>query len=85
MATLMINELFGGELLLAEVHRGGERTGYHWWNRLGSVEIDLTRDQFFDDEVVGPPDVIEPRPGRHLYSDQLDVFRGRVLAAVSAS
>jgi hypothetical protein len=41
--ALTINDLLGGELLVAEVLRAdGSRQGVHWWNRLpDGTEIDL--------------------------------------------
>ncbi|HEY5318492.1 MAG TPA: hypothetical protein VIJ20_10955 [Solirubrobacteraceae bacterium] len=63
VTALVLQDLLGGELLLAEVRReDGSRQGLHYWNRLGGgVEIDLTRDQFSCGEVIGEPQVI-PRP-----------------------
>ncbi|WP_456955912.1 YunG family protein [Geodermatophilus sp. SYSU D00867] len=46
--ALVLHDLLGGDLLLAEVRRtDGSRQGVHWWNRLpGGREVDLTREQF---------------------------------------
>jgi hypothetical protein len=46
--ALIIHDLLGGELLIAEVIRGGgSRQGVHYWNLLpDGTELDLTRDQF---------------------------------------
>jgi hypothetical protein len=64
VTALVVQDLLGGELLLAEVHHAdGRRQGVHYWNRIGGVEIDLTREQFRDGEVIGPPRVIERPPG----------------------
>jgi len=61
--ALTINDLLGGELLVAEVlHADGTRQGVHWWNRLpDGTEIDLTREQFTDHEVIQQPRAM-PRP-----------------------
>ena len=61
--ALVVQDLLGGELLLAEVlNADGSRQGLHYWNRLASgVEVDLTRDQFSATEIVQEPDVV-PRP-----------------------
>jgi hypothetical protein len=61
--ALTINDLLGGELLLAEVlHADGSRQGVHWWNRLpDGTEIDLTREQFTSHEVIQQPRAM-PRP-----------------------
>jgi hypothetical protein len=49
---------------LGDVHFDGERRGYHWWNRLATgVEIDLTREQFKDGQLVTPKQVVV-RPAR---------------------
>jgi hypothetical protein len=55
--ALVIQDLLGGELLVAEVrHADGSRQGVHYWNRLeGGEELDLTREQFADGEVVQAP------------------------------
>jgi hypothetical protein len=61
--ALTINDLLGGELLVAEVlHADGSRQGVHWWNRLpDGTEIDLTREQFTSHEVIQQPRAM-PRP-----------------------
>lgn len=62
VTALVLNDLFGGELLRGEVLVNGERTDFHWWNRLGmGIEIDLTREQFGPEEVV-TEGVVVPRP-----------------------
>jgi hypothetical protein len=63
VTALVVQDLLGGELLLAEVlNADGSRQGLHYWNRLASgVEVDLTRDQFSATEIVQAPDVV-PRP-----------------------
>jgi hypothetical protein len=63
VTALLVQELFGGELLVAEVrHADGSRQGVHYWNRLaGGVELDLTREQFTASEVVHAPETV-PRP-----------------------
>lgn len=70
-------------MLLAEVHRDGERTGYHYWNRFAGLDVDLTRDQFFAGEVVGEPQVVVRPPGApRNYVEEFGVFKRRVLAAL---
>jgi hypothetical protein len=61
VTALVVQDLLGGELLVAEVrHREGSRQGWHYWNRLpGAIEVDLTREQFVAGEVVGEPVVVE--------------------------
>jgi hypothetical protein len=57
VTALTLNDLLGGVLLIADVARSdGTRQGVHYWNLLpDGVEIDLTRQQFADDEVIQPP------------------------------
>jgi hypothetical protein len=61
VTALIVQELIGGELLLAEVRNAdGSRQGVHYWNRLpGGVELDLTREQFTAGETILEPEVIE--------------------------
>ncbi|MEI7030915.1 YunG family protein [Streptomyces pratensis] len=81
VTAMVLNDLLGGELIRGEVHVGGVRTDYHWWNRLGAgVEIDLTREQFGPEEVVtggvviARPPVAEWRRLREEYA----LLRARV-------
>ena len=61
--ALLVRELFGGDILVANVLRDGVRVERHAWNRLPSgVTIDLTRDQFRKGEALGEPRVEEPVP-----------------------
>lgn len=61
VTALVIRELLGGEILMADVngsHIPGER---HAWNRLPSgEEVDLTLDQFRAGERLGAAAVDEP-------------------------
>jgi hypothetical protein len=62
ITSLVVHDLFGGEILAADVHRDGERVEAHMWNRLSSgIEVDLTREQFRSGEVIGEP-IARPRP-----------------------
>ena len=63
ITSLVVQDLFGGDLLAADVFRDGERVEAHMWNRLPSgLEVDLTREQFRRGEVIGDPRVVGPRP-----------------------
>ncbi|MFD7641731.1 hypothetical protein ACFV4P_13860 [Kitasatospora sp. NPDC059795] len=65
ITALLVNDLLGGDLVVGEVHLGGERQGFHWWNRLPSgAELDLTREQFRDGQLVTAARVVERPPGR---------------------
>jgi hypothetical protein len=58
VTSLVIQDLLGGEILAADVSLKGERIMAHMWNRLaGGLDVDLTRDQFRNGEVVGEPTV----------------------------
>jgi hypothetical protein len=64
VTALVVHDIFGGDLLSAGVFRGGERVEGHMWNRLpGGLELDLTREQFVEGQVVGEPDALQ-RPAR---------------------
>ncbi|MFG3051254.1 hypothetical protein ACGFZP_09935 [Kitasatospora sp. NPDC048239] len=85
VTAMVVHDLLGGELMMGEVHVGGVRTDLHWWNRFTTgVEIDLTREQFGPDELVGPgrPVARPQRPGR--LQAQYELLRGRVLAELEA-
>ena len=61
ITSLVVHDHLGGTLLGAGVFRQGERVEAHMWNRLASgLEVDLTREQFKRDEVIGEP-VVRPR------------------------
>lgn len=79
VTALVVQDLLGGELLLAEVHVAGERTGWHYWNRL-DTDIDLTREQFRPDEVLTEP-VVVPYPARPpgRCREEYELLRSRVL------
>ncbi|MGA5816932.1 YunG family protein [Kitasatospora sp. NPDC094028] len=80
VTAMVVHDLLGGELMMGEVHVGGVRTDLHWWNRFATgVEIDLTREQFGPDELVGPgrPVARPARPGR--LQAQYELLRHRVV------
>jgi hypothetical protein len=84
VTALVVRELIGGDVIRADVHRGSERVGGHYWNRLsGGVDVDLTREQFDDAEVVGSGWIVDVPPGPpRRCREQYELFRGRVLAAL---
>jgi hypothetical protein len=62
ITALVVNDLFGGDLMMGEVYLGAEQRGYHWWNRLSTgLEVDLTREQFRHGETITAIRVV-PRP-----------------------
>ncbi|MCR1161600.1 MULTISPECIES: hypothetical protein [Micrococcaceae] len=43
--ALIVQDLLGGDLLIADVHGGNEEDEVHYWNRFScGLEIDLTRE-----------------------------------------
>ncbi|MGH3713821.1 MAG: YunG family protein [Micromonosporaceae bacterium] len=85
LTALILRELLGGDLLAADVHfTDGRRQGWHYWNRLpDGTEIDLTREQFTEGEVIGTPTSVTPPPTAPTRCrDQYNVLRRRVLEAV---
>ena len=90
MTALVVQDLLGGDLILAEVHVDGAKVGYHYWNLLpDGTEVDLTADQFFPGEVVvGRQVQHRPPDAPRRFREQYELLRDRVverLAAESAS
>jgi hypothetical protein len=51
--ALVIRELLGGDLMVADVAYDGRVEGVHYWNvTTGGLELDLTRDQFAPGESL---------------------------------
>jgi hypothetical protein len=92
ITSLVVHDIFGGEILAAGVFLDGEHIGNHMWNRLpGGMELDLTRDQFRSGEVLGEatvrhrPERFEPdHPRYHRYRAYL-VLAGRVSDRLSGN
>ncbi|KJY42389.1 hypothetical protein VR41_08070 [Streptomyces sp. NRRL B-1568] len=64
VTALVVNDIFGGDLMVGEVHLDGEQHGFHWWNRLpNGVELDLTREQFRDGQAVTTARIVKRPPG----------------------
>jgi hypothetical protein len=80
--ALVVNDLLGGELCVAEVRlRDGSQRGFHWWNRLDGVDVDLTLEQFGPDELVQEPRVLaRPTGPLRRGETQYRLLRSRVLA-----
>lgn len=84
VTALVVHDLLGGELLEAEVRNpDGSRQGFHYWNRLAGLDVDLTLSQFRDGEVVQEPHPIDRLPSAPwLAHDQYLAFRERVRASL---
>jgi N-acetylglutamate synthase-like GNAT family acetyltransferase len=70
--ALLVRELLGGEILTANVIRGGERIERHAWNRLPSgLSIDLSRSQYRNGERFEQPSVGQPLATNNARSELL--------------
>lgn len=84
VTALVLQEILGGELLVADVlFADGEPQGVHYWNRLSDgQEVDFTREQFCEDDVVIQPPRVAARtrrtPGRLV--ERYELLRSAVLA-----
>lgn len=91
VSSLVLNDILGGELLLADVEFAtGGKQGVHYWNRLpDGTELDLTREQFVDGEVIGPAASVQIPPfdqrGGARLAAQYQLLLGRVAAALSVT
>ncbi|CAG6390987.1 hypothetical protein NMG29_36460 [Streptomyces cocklensis] len=64
ISALLVHDLFGGDLLVGEVHLDGEQHGFHWWNALPSgIQIDMTSEQFLRGQQVTGTRVVTRPPG----------------------
>jgi hypothetical protein len=84
VTALVVHNMLGGQLLEAEVlFEDGSRQGFHYWNRLASGDVDLTRDQFTSNEFLQEPHVIDRLPEfPWLAEDQHLILQERVDAAL---
>ncbi|MFD8035558.1 YunG family protein [Streptomyces sp. NPDC059717] len=80
ITALVVNDIFGGDLIVGEVHLNGEQVGYHWWNRLASgAEVDLTLEQFQLGQVVSAARVVQRPPGPLLRRwEEYELLRARL-------
>jgi hypothetical protein len=78
--TLVLHDLFGGDIADAEVRDGDRLQGHHSWLRTsGGVDIDLTRQQFTMSEIVGAPKIYaRPRRRPRRCIEQYELLRRRV-------
>ncbi|MHB8643040.1 MAG: YunG family protein [Gaiellaceae bacterium] len=78
VTSLLVRELLGGEILVANVLLDGRRLERHAWNRLPSgIAIDLTREQFRRGETFGEANVEEPL-FTHRNPERFALLRSRV-------
>ncbi|WP_380171354.1 hypothetical protein ACFEMC_20545 [Kineococcus sp. DHX-1] len=82
--ALVVQELLGGDLVVADVEHAGRRNGVHYWNvTAAGVELDLTADQFTPDERLVDPRRVTGRrnvdsPGERAFG----LLRDRVAAVL---
>src|SRR5579872_6656141 len=80
VTSLLVRELLGGEILVANVLRDGVRVERHALNLLPSgVAIDVTREQFRAGELLGEAVVEEPLFTKR-HPERFALLRERVLA-----
>jgi hypothetical protein len=84
MTALVVQDVLGGDLVLAEVHVGGAQIGHHYWNRLpDGSDLDLTADQFRPEEtVVRGRVVVRPPDAPRYHRQQYELLRQRVFDAL---
>ncbi|MEZ0493175.1 hypothetical protein AB2L28_13110 [Kineococcus sp. TBRC 1896] len=84
--ALVVQELLGGDLMVADVEHEGRVEGVHYWNvSVGGIELDLTGDQFAAGEaLVNARRVTMRRNPAGAGEVPFQVLRGRVAAALRA-
>lgn len=85
VTSLLLQDLIGGELLESQVFLpDGTQDGYHYGNRIGMLDIDLTREQFPPEVTVTEPVVVARAvPGPPLRSpERYLLLRERVFKAL---
>jgi hypothetical protein len=82
VTAFVVQDLFGGDLVLGEVHVDGRKVENHYWNRFGlGLDVDLTREQFRPEQVVvGGEVVIRPPDAPRRCREEYELLRDRVLA-----
>jgi hypothetical protein len=87
MTALVVQDILGGDLILAEVRVEGAKVGHHYWNRLpDGSEVDLTADQFRpEEEVVGGTVVARPPDAPRRHREQYERLRRRILEGLFAT
>lgn len=85
--ALVVQDLLGGDLMVADVEFEGAVEGVHYWNvTSGGVELDLTRDQFGPgEELVNQRRVTVPRSTASAGEVPFRLLQERVSAALAAA
>ena len=84
--ALVIQQLLGGDLMVADVEYEGRVEGVHYWNMTpGGVELDLTRDQFTAGEtLINQRRVATGRNSSTAGEQPFQLLRKRVTAALGS-
>lgn len=82
--ALVVHDLLGGDLMVADLEHEARIDGVHYWNVLpDGVEVDLTRDQLTPHErLVNPRRVAVPRNRSSAGEPAFLVLRARVALAL---
>ncbi|QWC83858.1 hypothetical protein KLP28_09435 [Nocardioidaceae bacterium] len=82
--ALVVQDLLGGDLMVADVAYEGQVEGVHYWNLMpDGSEVDLTRDQFAPGEsLVNQRRVLVGRDPSSAGEQPFQVLRTRVAAAL---
>lgn len=84
--ALVVQQLLGGDLMVADVEHEGQVDGVHYWNVTpGGLELDLTRDQFLSAEsLVNPRQVAARRNSSSAGEQPFRLLQERVTAALGS-
>ena len=84
--ALVIQNLLGGDLMVADVEYEGRVEGVHYWNVTpGGLELDLTRDQFTPEEsLINQRRVRTGRNPSGAGEQPFQLLQGRVTAALGS-
>jgi hypothetical protein len=84
--ALVIQDLLGGDLMVADVEYEGRVEGVHYWNvTTGGLELDLTRDQFTPAEsLVNQRRITTGRNPSSAGEQPFQLLRERVTDALHA-
>ena len=84
ISSLIINDYFGGKLVLWKVFVGEEQDGFHYSNELpDGTQFDATGDQFWENEELREPSVFErpdkaPKNGADRYANLAQLVRSKL-------
>lgn len=84
ISSLIINDYFGGKLVLWKVFLRGEQVGFHYSNELpNGIPFDSTGDQFWESEELKDPSSFErpekpPKNGADRYLNLSNLVRSKL-------